>query len=664
MIRKKLRKFRKEKSEALYLRRKNLTLKKVCKISNIKLPKELKPRSNYVIPNVTLSADYLNPGCIFYCIDKEMLNEYQIKNIIENCLCVITAEPIEGCNNIIIDDVREAAVKIFKYIKNLSEIKTITVTGSIGKTSTKEMIEAVLKQKYKDNMVVSIGNSNSVFKVAHNINKIKYTDKILLHEIGAGSMADDIVKNSAMMIEADVVVYTNIKDSHIEWYGSRENIAKEKFTLSDYGNKDGLALVNFDDEILRNHKFKQRTLSYSLNNSGADYYAEDIMLTSEGTKFNIVDNIEHQKIAIRLKVIGEHHILNALTAYAVGRYLGLGKNTIIRGLKKYKTSGDRQNLINVGKYKVLADCYNSSYDALKNILKTFSLIKVGKNGSGKKIAVIGDIFELGEISEETHRKVGKLLALADIDKVIFQGNETKFSYEEYSKIKDNSVYCVSREELFKTIRNVIEDGDLILFKASHGMHFSSVIDTLFGTDIGEKTALGHKEYTIKKDNQFIYTIFEDHATIKKYLGDDKKVNLPNVFENLPVEKLGKAVFKGNKAVEEVIISDNIVRLRNYCFKECFLKNINFSENLKQIGVGSFSSCSQLEKVVLPEGLLVIESKAFSDCENLREVYIPESVEKISTKAFWNSKNVAICCKKGSYAESYAQKQGIIYRYTS
>lgn len=653
------RKIKKTILEKIYVYRRTLTLKKICKICKIELPKELRKYSNKQIKNVTLSVNDLKPGCVLFCVERHLLKERHIKAIKEKCFCVITPKPIEGCNNIVVDDIKSKSIEMFRYIRNLCNTKVIAVTGSVGKTSTKEMIESVLTEKYGDRMTVSIGNSNSRFKVAYNITRLNYNDKIYLQEVGAGSGAYDLVKFSAVMLNTDIAVYTNIKDSHIEWYGSRENIAKEKFTLSDYGKKDGLALINYDDEILRNHKFEQKTLSYALTNSEADYYAKDIKVTSEGTEFKIIDNIENREISVKLKVIGEHHILNSLTAYAIGSYLGLGRKTIIKGLKKYETSGDRQNLINVGKYKVLADCYNSSYDAIKSILQTVNMIET-KN-RGKKIAVIGDIFELGKVSEEIHRKVGKLLADAKLDKVIFCGKETKYSFEEYKKIKNNAIYCPTRGEMFKAINKTIKEDDLILFKASHGMHFSSAIDTLFGTDIGETSALGHKEYIAKKDKNFLYYVFENHVTIKEYYGKDKKIVLPNEFNKLPIEKLGKVVFKGNKTIEEIIIPDNMVRLRGYCFKDSSLKNISFGKNLKQIGQGTFAFCFNLKKVTLPEGLLAIEYKAFAGCKNLKEVYIPSSTKKISTKAFLDSDNLVITCKKGTYAESYAKKNNLKYK---
>ena len=253
---------------------------------------------------------------------------------------------------------------------------------------------------------------------------------------------------------------------------------------------------------------------------------------------------------------------------------------------------------------------------MKSILQTLSMIET-KN-KGKKIAVIGDIFELGKVSEEIHRKVGKLLAEHNIDKVIFQGKETKYSYEEYKKLKSNSVYCETRKEMFDAVNKTIKENDLILFKASHGMHFASAIDSLFGTDIGEESALGHKEYIVEKTKDYAYRVFSDHVTLNECKKDAKKIVLPNEYKNLPIEKLGKVVFKENKKIEEITLSEYMVRLRGHCFKNSSLKKINFNNNLRAIGPGSFNSCQNLKEVTLPESLLMIEYKAFANCHNLEK----------------------------------------------
>lgn len=664
MKRKLKRAFKKVKA-FVYKKKITLNLDKVCRITDLPMPtsKEIKKLRKKKISEPVISWTDIKPNCLYYVFWYPMLTDEIKEKIRNNALFVVTPKPIEGCNNIICDNVVELGLQLFKYIRGVSKAKVISVTGSVGKTSTKEMIECVLKQKYKgSSMIASAGNSNSSYKAALNIKKLNSKTKVLLQEVGAGSKAYDIVKRSAVILNSDIVVYTNIKDSHIEWYGSRENIAKEKFTLSDYGKKDGLAIINYDDKILKNHEFssKQTKLSYSLKNKKADVYAKNIKITSNGTIFVIVDNINDEEYPVNLKVIGEHHVLNALVAYLIGKKLDIKPSDIIAGLSYYKTSGTRQNLIDLGKYKVLADCYNSSYDALSSILETFNIIKA--NNKGEKIAVIGDVFELGNLSKEIHIKIGTLLAKYNFKSVIFNGENTHYSYEEYKKHKNNGHYAKTREELITTIKKALKEDDIVLFKASHGMNFAGVIDTIFGTEVGEKMELNHHEYkTIEKDN-FIYEIFKNHVTMFKYNGNNKKITIPDKINNLPVEKIEKEAFLDYKNLKEIELNKSMVRLKLNCFKNSSLEKIIINDNLKAIGAYAFNTCKNLKEINLPEGFLSIEKRAFYKCSSLRKIKIPNSVKIIDEEAFKGTNNLTIECKKNSYAENYAKTHDLEIKY--
>lgn len=637
---------------------KRLSVKQVMKITGLELPKKLKHIENKKATEIVFSKKSIKPKCIFFCKNTKLLTSKDLKKIKDNCLLLVTNVPFDDINNLVVDKPFKYGQEILKYYRNLYHPAVIAVTGSVGKTSTKEMIESVLSEKYKAKMIVSKGNSNSFWKAQSNIKKLTPFDKVLLQEVGAGSNAYDIVKDSAVSLQADIAVYTNIKDNHIEWYGSREEIAKEKFTLSDYGKEDGLAIVNYDDEILKKHKFKQKTLSYSLSSKKANYYAKNIKVTSDGTSFTLVDNVLNKNIEINLSVIGEYHVSNAIVSYIVGKQLKEKDQDIIEGMKKYKTSGQRQNLIDIGKYKVLADCYNSSYDAISNILKTFDIIKT----NGRKIAVIGDIFELGEISEKVHRDVGKLLSKHKIDKIFLIGKNSLYSYKEYKKYKNNVTYCKTREELIEKISGYIKQDDLILFKASHGMQFAELIDTMFGTGIGEKSSRGHKEYKEKKDDKFKYAIFENHATIDECYSKEKEILIPSVIKDKKIEKIGKAVFKNNHKIKKIVITDNIVSIKTRCFRGSSLEKIEIGKNLKNIGSYAFYRCNRLKEITLNEGMLEIKNKAFANCKKLKKIIIPSSVQKIGDNAFDGSKNVTIYAPKKSYAEKFAKSKNISYKY--
>lgn len=653
-----LRKIKKVIKQKIYAQRHRLTLEKICNICEIDIPKNFKKYKKKKISHICTSTKTLKPNSILFTNIKKGFSSSQLELIRDNCSFVICSEPIKNCRCIIVDHPIKDAVKIFNYIKSLKKITTIAVTGSVGKTSTKEMIEKVLYEKYRKKLVASKGNSNVIFRIANNILKLNYNTKVFLQEVGIGKTNGNM-KIMAQMLEPDIVVYTNIKDAHIEGYGSRENIFKEKSDLSNYANKNGLVLINYDDEILRNQKFDQKTLSFSLNNPSADYYAKDIKSLNEKTLFTIVDNIENKTLFAEILVLGDHNVINALTAYAIGKYLNINESTILNGLKNYRPSNGRQQLLDCGKYKVLADCYNSSYDGIKSILQTVDLIKI--NNNGKKIAVIGDIFELGEHSEKIHRLVGNLISDFKLDKVIFYGDLVKFSYEEYKKTNNNGTYFSSRKEVLNYIKENIKEDDLILFKASHGMYYYNLIDSLFGTEIGEISAIYDKKYSENQNNDFVYNVYDYNITLTKCLQSKQKLELPDSIVNLPVEKLSKNLFKDNTTIREVKLPQDLIRIGDSCFEKSNIEKIKFNNNLKRICKKAFYSCNNIEKITLPEDLLVIESNAFANCKNLKEIYISNQVQNIDDSSFNESDKVTILCEENSYAIKFAERNNIKYK---
>lgn len=633
--------------------KRKMTLEKICNLLEIEVPKELRKVRKLRVDEITRSKLDIKDNCIFFCKNLTRFKEYE-ELIKEKSICIFSEEPLENCNNIVLPDTFNAYTTVMKYIKNLVNPRVVAITGSIGKTSTKDMVKSVLKRKYK-NMFASSGNSNSYYKVTKNIKNLSYLDKVFLQEVGLGK-EKRLFKENSIMLEPEVVIYTNILDSHIEHFGSRENIAKYKTQLSKYGKEDGLTIINYDDEILRKTEFKQQVLSYSLNNKKATYYAKDINITAESTNFVIVDTKEDSCLEVELKVIGEHHIQNALAAYAVGKYFKMKDKSILNGLKKYKTSGMRQNIISIGDYTVFADCYNASYDSIETAVKTMEVLETKDNG--EKLAVIGDIFSLGEFSSETHKKVGKMLSEYNLDKIYFFGNEMKKAYDEYSKLKSNSKYFSDRDQLHAEIEKDLKPGDIILFKASHGMHLTESIDFIFGTDMADGANIGENDYKEVISDNYKYYEFPYNITLLKYLKNKKEIKLPEFINNKAVTKVGKGMFKEDKNIETIILSKNISRIKSEAFQNSSLKEIKLNLSLKSIGTRSFAGCANLKEIILPQNLIFIEKEAFINCKNLQKIVIPRSVKKLAKTAFNNSPNVIIYGYKNSFAEKYAKENKI------
>ncbi len=661
---------RKIRREIQNIKNPRLTLADICSIGGVELPDDLKSKGSTKISKIIFCAPatkkFPKNCAVFYPSTAYFKKNLTIED--KNSTFLFAIKPANGYNCIVCDNPWEVGAQVGRYLRNRSKATFVGVTGSVGKTSTKEMIESVLKEGFGDKLHASKGNSNSLYRVMQNILSLPSDSKVYLQELCAGGFStpetdercEHLIGKSAKVFNADVAVFTNVRDNHIEHFGSREAIAEHKLKLAGYGNPNGLAIYNYDDPLLRNAGYKQKSVSFSLSDEHADYYAKDIKYVEGGTSFTIVDKVRNSTLKAKVGAIGDQFVINALTAYAVGKYFNLDDKTIVKGIKKYKTSGERCNLFKAGHNWVYADCYNSSYDALAMMLKSFCLTEM-KNG-GRKIAVIGDIFELGELSDEIHTKCGELAAQHDIDMVLFCGENAKLMYAKYTELKDNCIYCRTQDELVEELEKIMLPNDMILFKASHGMGFSDVIDTVFGEYIGEKDAISHNSYYEKQDEAYTYQVFSKHITVKSLNTQPQEIcTLPDAFMDMPVRKLASNLFKNVKGVKKVVLPAQTSLIRPNCFENSSVEEIEFNPRLRRIASRAFQGCSQLEKLELPQGLMSVGVKAFCNCKKLTEVYIPESVGEISSTAFDGCPNVQLICKAGSYAEGYAKKHNIKYK---
>lgn len=628
----------KEAAIAAYKEKRQLTLKRFFEIAGLPFPEKFEALADHPVSDFTADPRRLTPDSVFMYWQVGPLSSGYAEDPLERavstgCLCIITNEPCDFENSLLITDTNEdgysiitdAYIRASHYIRSIHKSKVIALTGSVGKTSTKEMIEAVLRAHYK-NPLVSKGNNNSMFSITRNIQKLKRPTNVYLQEVGA--FAPRTIEISAKQLEADMAVYTNIGVSHVESYGSREELAKDKLSLSTYGKPDRLAFVNYDDEILMSRPFTQKVITYSLRNEEADYYAKNIEKTEEaGLRFTIVDKLSGEEHNAEVFVPGEHNVLNAVVAYAVGRALNLKPEEILAGIAEYRPSGMRQNIIHPCGYHIFADCYNSSLLAIENTLAAMDDIPVA-NG-GRRIAVLGDILALGDISEETHHQIAGVLAKHKVDLLLAYGINIRLTVEDAAKLGIESKYFADRQKLEDEIRAVVKPEDLVLFKASHAVNLGSSIDRLFGTDINESSSIAHKQFRLETRGDFEYYIFETSASIKTYLGTDAKVEIPSSIEadvtdelretdlkrTLAVEKIGKTAFRNNQYVKEVVLPTSVIRIRDGAFKGSSIVHFEGSDNLLSIGDEAFADCPNLETVKISRNTAEIGKKVLENSPN-------------------------------------------------
>lgn len=631
-----------EAAKAKYQEERTLTVRKFFEIGGLEFPEKLEEIADREISGFTADPKRLDENAIFTYWGGPQTEKYDYDVFAvaaeKKCLLIITDTPCNYEPSVLFPEakkyrtgpIRDAYVAVSKYIRNIHKTRVIGVTGSVGKTSTKEMLEAVLRQHYKLPLV-SKGNKNSMFAVTENIQKMKRTTGVYLQEVGAA--APGVVKISAEQLECDIAVYTNIGLSHIEKYLTVDAIAEDKLSLSTFGKPKGIAIINMDDPILMAHKFTQKVITYSMDNTKADYYIENMVKNGEGCDFTIVNNTKRPAVryAARTNVHGEHNVLHAAAAMALGHCLDFTDEEILAGIAAYSPSGMRQNLINVGGYQIYADCYNASLSSIDTSLDSMNDMALSEEG-GRRIAVLGDVLELGSISEETHREIGRVVGKHKPDMMLAYGSDMKFAVEEAAAMGIDARHFETKNELQQVLRNTVTKSDITLFKASHGINLGSCMDSVFGTDINEKSIIGQKKFRLEVIGDFEFYVFENSASVKKYLGEAPSCQIPAYIHTAPfgagedekrdlaVEKIGRTAFRELEHVKEVVLPETLLCIRGGAFKGSGLTSLKAPAGLLNISDEAFALCPELETVELPASILEVAENAFEGSEKVTITY--------------------------------------------
>ena len=354
------------------------------------------------------------------------------------------------------------------------KLKVIGVTGSVGKTSTKDIIASVVSQKYKT--LKTEGNKNNFIGLPFTILALQ-DEEIAVIEMGMNHLGE--IRYLTNIAKPDIAVITNIGTSHIGNLGSRENILKAKLEIIE-GMKKPLIVINNDNDLLNKWNIENKQ-NYEIHTFGikndSEFQAKEIILNENNSSFISKNNNEELKIFV--PVGGEHFILNALCAETIGKLLNLTNKQIQEGIKDFKLTAKRMEIIKLkNNITFINDSYNASYESMKAALSTLR----DMNGK-RKIAVLGDMFELGEFSEKLHRGVGKEVYKNKIDKLFIIGKNVKFIAQEaieYGYNKNNILYFTDTNELLDALKQNLQKDDIVLFKASNGMKLFEIVEKLKG----------------------------------------------------------------------------------------------------------------------------------------------------------------------------------------
>lgn len=356
--------------------------------------------------------------------------------------------------------------KLASYYASKFNPKKVALTGSVGKTTTKELVASCLKKKF--NTCMTKGNFNNNIGVAYTLFTLEKDSEALVLEMGMNNFGE--IDYLSSLCVPDVAIITNIGTSHIEFLGSQEGILKAKSEIFNHMSSDKSAVLNGDDKYLLSLKDKLnlKNIKYvGINNKDADYVAYDIETSEEGTKFKCMGK------TYKINLAGVHNVYNALVAICVGEMLGMCYEEIKEGLNSYVQNGIRQNIESVNGYKVFSDCYNASTQSDICAIDVLNTIK-----SDRKVAILGDIGELGQKAKELHQEVGSYVEKSKTDVLITVGEMSKHMAD---MVKSKKVYSFdSVDDLLKDIDTIILKGDAILIKASRFMKFERISDYLRG----------------------------------------------------------------------------------------------------------------------------------------------------------------------------------------
>lgn len=358
---------------------------------------------------------------------------------------------------------------IAKYYRNKFNINVIGVTGSVGKTSTKDIIHSVLSKKY--NTLKNEGNFNNEIGLPKTIFNINSDNEYSVLEMGMDHKGQ--IKHMADISNPLIGVISNIGTAHIEFFDNQDGIFNAKMEITSFFDENSLLVVNGDDEYLKtllNKDSNYKILSYGFNTYN-DIYPINYKINENTSTFTCLINGKEEEFTIPSPV--KHNILNSLCAITIGLYLDIDINKIKEGLATFTLSKSRMDIFKTNKYKIINDCYNASLDSV------ISALDVLKNNNTRKVAILGDILELGKFSKEIHEEIGK--HIKDIDILITVGKDSLYINDTAVSSGfniDNTYHYIDNETLLKDINKILKDNDTILVKASNGMKLSEVVDYL------------------------------------------------------------------------------------------------------------------------------------------------------------------------------------------
>lgn len=449
---------------------KNMTLKKIANACHGKLVGGLE---DVEVKSVVTDSRLVEKGGLFLAVKGERVDGHKfIPQVMQaGAVAVVCEEKPEDAAipHILVENVLLALQDIAAFYRKGLDIPIIGITGSVGKTSTKEFVASVLEQKYKT--LKTEGNFNNEIGVPLTLLKIREEHEVAVVEMGINHFGE--MRRLGRMVRPNMMLFTNIGDSHIEFLGSRDGILKAKTEVFEEMDEHSVVILNGEDDKLNTIEsvHDKKPIRYGMS-STSDVYASDILSKGLSGSQSVLHTIAGC-IQVHVPLPGIHMVYNALAATAVGLQLGLSLEEIKLGIERISPTNGRSNIVWTRRNTIIDDCYNANPSSM------YAALNLLMQAEGRKVAILGDMYELGENTAEMHASVGKYASDLAIDVVVCIGN---FSYKIAEEVKKNSkiqvYYFEEKEEFMNRLFEIVKVDDSVLIKASHAMGFTQIVDCL------------------------------------------------------------------------------------------------------------------------------------------------------------------------------------------
>lgn len=433
------------------------------------------PKTDCVITNITSDSRAVTENSVFLAIRGERVNgeNYAASAVEKGARLVISENHIDDIDDslqVTVPNILDASIQMGANVRDTFDIDVIAVTGSMGKTTTKDFIYAAISPFAPT--VRSRGNRNNELGMPKTIYTFTHSDRYAVLEMGTEALGD--VHKLSVAAKPKAAVITCIGISHLERLKTRENILRAKLEICDGMEKDGILVLNGDDDYLpRAEVTKPENVFYfAIDNENADVIAKNIKQERTVTYFTIYDK-EYGEIPCSIPAVGNHNVMNALAAYTLVSRMGFDAHETAKNLSGYKASGMRQNFVEKNGILFIEDCYNAAPASMKAAVDTVKSV-----AEKRTIAVFGDMLELGDDEARLHRSVGEYAKEKGIDCMWTYGERAKYICEGYGS---GALNFETKKALGEYIAANIKKGDAIVFKASHSVRFEDIIEQVYKT---------------------------------------------------------------------------------------------------------------------------------------------------------------------------------------